>query len=646
MDGTSLTPEQEKLNALKQVLPEVFAEGKVDWEKLKATLGEDINFSNERYVLNWAGKSEAFKVLQAPTTKTLVPAKDESVNFDETEHIFIEGENLEVLKVLQKSYFGKVKMIYIDPPYNTGNDSFIYPDKFSETKEEYEKRVGDKDEDGFMTKDGMFKKNSKENGQYHSNWLNMMYPRLFLAKNLLRQDGAIFISIDNNEIDNLIQVVKEVFGEENLLAIIANVNNPKGRSDDAYFATSHEYLIVAAKNINEVTISGFEPEEKITKRYNKVDKKGKRYREMDLRKTGDADLREDREDMFYYFYHNEKTNELKVFKEQQELKDWREITPLREDGKEGRYRWGFKTAERDIFKLFARYMPNRKIWGVFEMDYLEGRKPVKSTTSWTFKDVNSERGTEQFMDLGFEKEVYPKPKPIGTLKRTIQLTHTDDEKYIALDFFAGSGSFGHAVYEFLCEKEMQIQYILVQLPELLNENKKEHKAAINLLKTLKKPLNYAEISKERLKRASAKYQKEYPDFKGDLGFKVLKLADSNFKQWQQITGKDKQALEEQMKLFVDPVAKNATTENMVYELLLKSGKDLNSTIEAKDGFYTINETELILVLEKANQEIIDKVIASKTQKVIALDKLFKGNDQLKTNASLQMKDAGIEFKTI
>lgn len=646
MDGKSLTPQAIKLEELKNVFPEVFAEGKVDWEKLKATLGEDINFSNERYVLNWAGKSEAFKVLQAPSTKTLVPAKEESLNFEDTEHMFIEGENMEVLKVLQKSYFGKVKMIYIDPPYNTGNDSFIYPDKFSETKNEYGKRVGDKDEEGYMTKDGMFKKNSKENGQYHSNWLNMMYPRLFLAKNLLRQDGAIFISIDNNEIDNLIQVVKEIFGEENILAVIANVNNPKGRSDDAYFATSHEYLIVAAKNINDVTISGFEPEEKITKRYNKIDENGKRYREMDLRKTGDADLREDREDMFYYFYHNKKTNELKVFKEKQDLRDWREIIPLREDGKEGRYRWGFDTAKRDISKLFARYMPNRKIWGVFEMDYLEGRKPVKSTTSWTFKDVNSERGTEQFMDLGFEKEVYPKPKPIGTLKRTIQLTHTDDEKYIALDFFAGSGSFGHAAYEFLCEKEKQIQYILVQLPELLNENKKEHRAAISLLKSLKKPLNYAELSKERLKRASKKYSKEYPDFKGDLGFKVLKLSESNFKQWQQITGKDKQALEEQMKLFIDPVAKNATTENMVYELLLKSGKDLNSTIEAKEGFYAINKSELILILEKAKQELIDSVIASKPEKVIALDKLFKGNDQLKTNASLQMKDAGIEFKTI
>jgi adenine-specific DNA-methyltransferase len=249
MDGTSLTPEQEKLNALKQLLPEVFAEGKVDWEKLKATLGADINFSNERYVLNWAGKSDAFKVLQIPTTKTLIPAKEESVNFDETENIFIEGENLEVLKVLQKSYFGKVKMIYIDPPYNTGNDSFIYPDKFSESKADYEKRVGDKDEDGYMTKDGMFKKNSKENGQYHSNWLNMMMPRLYLAKNLLRQDGVIFVSIDDNEVHNLRLLMNEIFGEENFVAqfIWKRRQNVDSRAKNGA-STDHEYVITYKKS--------------------------------------------------------------------------------------------------------------------------------------------------------------------------------------------------------------------------------------------------------------------------------------------------------------------------------------------------------------------------------------------------------------
>jgi adenine-specific DNA-methyltransferase len=228
MDGTSLNITEDKLNALRELLPEAFSEGKIDWEKLKATLGENINFTNERYVLNWAGKSDAFKVLQTPSTKTLVPAKDESINFDETENIFIEGENLEVLKVLQKSYFGKVKMIYIDPPYNTGNDSFIYLDKFSETKAEYEKRVGDKDEDGYMTKDGMFKKNSKENGQYHSNWLNMMMPRLYLAKNLLRQDGVIFVSIDDNEVHNLRLLMNEIFGEENFVGCISWLKKRKG----------------------------------------------------------------------------------------------------------------------------------------------------------------------------------------------------------------------------------------------------------------------------------------------------------------------------------------------------------------------------------------------------------------------------------
>ena len=271
MDGKSLTPQEIKLQELKTIFPEVFAEGKVDWEKLKATLGEDINFSNERYVLNWAGKSDAFKVLQSPTTKTLIPAKDESVNFDDTENIFIEGENLEVLKVLQKSYFGKVKMIYIDPPYNTGNDHFIYPDKFSETKEDYEKRVGDKDEEGYMTKDGMFKKNSKENGQYHSNWMNMMYPRLFLAKNLLKQDGVIFISIDDNEVHNLRMMMNEVFGEENFVASIIWEKKFAPSNDAKWFSDNHDYVLVYSKNKMEWRPNLLNRDERALKRYKNPD---------------------------------------------------------------------------------------------------------------------------------------------------------------------------------------------------------------------------------------------------------------------------------------------------------------------------------------------------------------------------------------
>lgn len=244
MDGKSLPIQEEKIKALKEILPEIFTEEKIDWEKLRATLGEHVNFSNERYVLNWAGKSDAFKVLQSPSTKTLVPAKEESVNFDTTQNIFIEGENLEVLKVLQKSYFGKVKMIYIDPPYNTGNDSFVYPDKFSETRADYEKRVGDKDEEGYMTKDGMFKKNSKENGQYHSNWLNMMMPRLYLAKNLLKKEGVIFVSIDDNEVHNLRLLMNEIFGEENFIEQIIWKKRYGGGAKEKYLVNLHEYILM------------------------------------------------------------------------------------------------------------------------------------------------------------------------------------------------------------------------------------------------------------------------------------------------------------------------------------------------------------------------------------------------------------------
>jgi adenine-specific DNA-methyltransferase len=254
MDGKSLNITEEKINQLKEILPEAFTENKIDWEKLKAALGDDIEFKNERYVLNWAGKSDAFRALQTPSTDTLVPCKDESVNFDATGNIFIEGENLEVLKVLQKSYFGKIKMIYIDPPYNTGNDTFIYPDRFSESKDEYLNRIGDKDETGLMTREGLFRKNSKDSGHYHSNWLSMMYPRLFLARNLLRDDGVIFVSIDDNEVHNLRLLMNEVFGEENFRNAIVIKRGAK--SVQMQFETvdklgsGYETVLMYTKNAN------------------------------------------------------------------------------------------------------------------------------------------------------------------------------------------------------------------------------------------------------------------------------------------------------------------------------------------------------------------------------------------------------------
>lgn len=232
----------ERLKILQSLMPEVFDEGRIDWEKLRAVLGEQVNFSNERYVLNWAGKSDAFHIMQQPSSATLTPCREESVDFDTTQNIFIEGENMEVLKVLQKSYFGRVKMIYIDPPYNTGNDSFIYPDKFSESKEDYLRRVGDKDDDGYMTREGLFRKNSRENGQYHSNWLSMMMPRLYLAKSLLREDGVIFISIDDNEVHNLRLLMNEIFGEENFVAEFPRITKKAGKTAELV-AKNNDYVL-------------------------------------------------------------------------------------------------------------------------------------------------------------------------------------------------------------------------------------------------------------------------------------------------------------------------------------------------------------------------------------------------------------------
>ncbi|HTL80062.1 MAG TPA: site-specific DNA-methyltransferase, partial [Bacteroidia bacterium] len=253
MDGESLDILTTQLDKVKKLFPEVITEGKIDWEKLQATLGrENFEFRNERYVLNWAGKSESFKVLQQSTTATLKPVVEESINFDTTENVFIEGENLEVLKILQKAYYGKIKCILIDPPYNTGSDSFIYPDSFKESREDYLKRIGDKDEEGLLMREGFFRKNSKDSGHFHSNWLSMMYPRLFLARNLLREDGIIFIHIDDNEVHNLRLIMNEIFGEENFISEIIVKRASEIASN--FTVSKHEYCLCYSKDFSSLKI--------------------------------------------------------------------------------------------------------------------------------------------------------------------------------------------------------------------------------------------------------------------------------------------------------------------------------------------------------------------------------------------------------
>jgi adenine-specific DNA-methyltransferase len=554
----------EQIEQLKAIFPEVFTEDNIDFAKLKATLGKIIDDRPERYSFTWAGKREAIQMLQTPSKATLKPERSESVDFDNTQNLFIEGDNLEVLKLLRKSYSGQVKMIYIDPPYNTGND-FIYPDNYTDPLDNYLELTGQKDSEGNLQTS-----NPETSGRYHSAWLSMMYPRLFLARQLLRDDGVIFVSIDDHEVHNLRLLMNEVFGEENFLGNIANINNPKGRSDDKFIATAHEYLLVYAKNRNYTCWNGFEPDEKVLVRYNKEDEKGK-YREIDLRKTGDEDLKEDRPEMFYYFYYNSDNEDLILTKEKQNLDNYQEIIPIREDGKLGRWRWGFETSREKLINLKCRYMPNRKIWGIFEKDYLEERTLLKPPSAWTYTDVNSERGTEQFTSLGFEKEIFSKPKPIGLIHRALTLATSKND--LVLDFFGGSATTGQAVLELNHEDGNDRRFILVQLPQKTNNPQ---------FPTI------ADISKERIRRSIQKIKdsengklplqnRETPE---DLGFKVLKLSKSNYRQSEELpSDTEPKVYTEQLELFNDPLVDGWKPENVRYEVMLKQGYSLTSRIE-------------------------------------------------------------------
>ena len=670
MDGNSLTPQQEKLNILKQLLPEAFSEEKIDWEKLKAALGEDINIANERYVLNWAGKNEAFKLLQKPSTKTLIPLRGESIDFDETQNIFIEGENLEVLKVLQKSYFGKVKTVYIDPPYNTGSDTFVYSDMFSETKAEYQKRVGDRTEDGVLTKGGVFRKNSKENGQYHSNWLSMMMPRLYLARNLMRSDGAIFVSIDDNEVHNLRLLLNEVFGEENFRNIFAvrrydkNLNRQFIANGLKTFNVGFEYILCYAKS------------EEFC--FNPVYKESSSERQSTGYWKGfwnDADRPTMRYDILGF-------------------------TP-----QTGQWKWKKETALEAVrnYEVFLREHSHTKSLEEYwvetgkQLKFIRrnpgGQGKNKGVENWIAPSDGKLRNTN-WTDLFASKHEpetqglfdFPKNKEVISML----LDSSCGPDGLVLDFFAGSGTTAHAVMDLNKADGGKRKYICVQLAEPCNEKSAAKQAGFATI---------ADLSRERIRRASKKIQQDVDaeikkteteiEIKKirsrnpsendkakaeglenrvaqlraqDLGFKSFQLSDSNFKQWRNPEDKKPDSLADrakylsgQIQAFVDPVEEFATTENIAYELLLKSGKGLGSLPKPSEGgaenlssaeFHMVNGGELILVLEKATAEIIEKIIAVKPQKVIVLDRLFKDNDQLKANTVLKMKNANIEFESL
>ena len=514
------------------------------------------------------------------------------------------------------------------------------------------KRVGDKDEEGYMTREGMFRKNSKENGQYHSNWLNMMMPRLYLAKSLLREDGVIFVSIDDNEVHNLRLLMNEIFGEENFVAQMVWEGAYKNAARQ--IGINHEYVLVYTKNDfeEEPWMIAKQDVDIVLKEAKCLQEKyGEDYKSASIELAGWFLANKAKPVFAHRRFHLIDKNG--AYKEDDPTAPGgrkfdlinpltNEIIPLR---KNRGWRFDQKTFNKLVDEGRISFpTPNT----IMVRTYLH--ETVKVTPQSVF--YQAARSASERLNRLMDGNVFSFPKDETIIKQFVEMSTSQDS--LILDFFAGSATTAHAVMQLNKEDGGHRKYICVQLPELCDEKSEACKAGYKTI---------AEISKERIRRAGAKIraeveaeqakQKEELQFKEDqavempdLGFKVFKLSESNSKQWREIKGSNKEEWKQQVLDFLNPVAASATTDNMVYELLLKSGKSLNSTIEHQNGYHAINGKELILMLETATQEVVDAILAEHPQKVIALDNLFESNDQLKTNTALQMRDAGVEFRTI
>lgn len=658
----SMDVAEEKRDELKSFLgatfPEVLSDGQIDLDELKRALGQWVDPTKERFGLNWPGKAECMKIIQQPSVAPLKPARKDSVDFDTTENLFIEGDNLEVLKLLQKAYFGKVKLIYIDPPYNTGNE-FIYPDRYSETLETYLAYTGQTDEDGHR-----FATNTEASGRYHSRWLSMIYPRLYLARNLLRDDGAIFISIDDNELDNLKSICNMIFGEENHIATISVVNNLKGRNDKRNVATCHEYLVAYGKE-NFLSYGLPLTDEQIAL-YKNTDLKGNKFALRDLRKRGSGDRRVDRPNMYFPIYFSEGTG---VCSLQRRAADDVEILPLRGDGSEGRWRWGKDRAAANLDILHPKYNRSKDRWGVEYRVYLnpsvrkeeadeepedddrEYDRTSKAKSCWWGAELSTDVASREFKRL-FPDLPSDYPKSPFLIERILQLATKPGD--LVVDFFAGYGTTAQSVFNINSTDEGEPrQFILVQLPEQIASESVEGK---NGYKTI------AELARERVRRSASQLNQKHggelsleAKRRNDLGFRAFRLDRSNFRLWN---GSPEmfETDGEQLDMHVDHLI-DADSEDVLYELLLKAGFTLTTkvrTIElAGKEVFSIEDGAMLICLEKEiTPELIDALAEANPLQVICLDEGFKGNDQLKTNAVQTFKaraeadESEIVFKTV
>ena len=631
----------ENLEQLKTIFPQIFKEGKIDKEELLSILGDEIESNEEYYRFTWAGKSIARREANKPSTATLRPDKESSKDWDDTQNIFFEGDNLEVLKVLQKSYVNKIKMIYIDPPYNTGKD-FVYKDNYNDNLGNYLAITRQVDEDGKR-----INTNSESDGRYHSNWLNMMYPRLKLARNLLKEDGVIFISIDDNEAVNLKKICDEIFGEENFISDICVVNNLKGRNDKKYIATANERLFMYVKNDLFEECGLRMPSDRIEE-FNCEDKIG-RYRELGLRKRGGADTRLSRPNMYYPLYINPTNGSVNVSKTEFNSI---EVYPQKSDGTDGCWRWGLETTRLKINNLIGRAVASGSKWDVFEKDYLETdgelrRIKPKSVFSGTF--YSTDRATKEYRALMPDVD-FTAPKPVAMLSDLIEYSLSSENNETVLDFFAGSGTTAHATIQLNSEDGGNRKFICVQLPEPTDEKSEAYKAGYKTI---------SEITKERIRRAGEKIKSEMKEDlfseQGktlDIGFRAFKLDSSNIRAWDG----NPDALEDNLFNAGSNIKVNRTEADVLYEILLKYGLDLTMPIEQKElagkQVFNIGMGALFICLgdniTTAVAEGIGKwkeELQPATSKVIFKDTGF--TDVEKTNSMQILKRYGIlEVNTI
>ncbi len=642
-------------NCITEVVEEGKQVKKVDFDLLRQELSSVlVEGKEERYRLDWSGKRQAILTANSPIAKTLRPCREDSVDFDNTENLYIEGDNLDVLKLLHETYLNKIKMIYIDPPYNTGKD-FVYKDNFAEDTEEYLVNSNQKDEQGKN-----LTANKDTSGRYHSDWLSMMYMRLKLARDLLTDDGVVFISIDDNEVHNLRKVCDEIFGEDNEIGVIKILSNPRGRQSSNYFAESGEYLIAFSKASSNVNILGEKSSEEQLATYNKEDSLGK-YREMGLRKRGSDSKREDSPTMYFPIYYNEDDNTISL-----ENKDnYIEIIPKLEDGQDGRWRWSKNKILQDVNQLYCRLVKRNGeyVYDVFQKDYMKPESRVKIKDFWIEKEINYDRSSQELRDV-FVDKIFDYAKPLYLLKKIINsIVNSND---IILDFFSGSATTAHAVMQLNAEDGGNRKFICVQLPEETDEKSEAFKAGYK---------NICEIGKERIRRAGKKIAETMNNAKGtmhnggnnkqatlfdnndndcelsiencelkkhyalDTGFRVLKLDSSNMKEVYYNPSDYHQGM-----LFGldSSIKEDRSAEDILFQIMLDKGVLLSSKIEKRttevgsQNYYVVGSSDyeiidLVCCLdEKINAESVKEIAKLKPACCVFLDSGME-NDAVRTN---------------